>query len=264
MALDPAEFTDDQLARLKRELTTTVRRMEAAIREALRDRRRGLTTEISQRLLRNLLDDYERLFGLAERRLLGISADVIEVVSDSLAEAGIADQLTTPSESLLRAQVGDGIDAIATIRGERIDALRATVLELSRSTVNPEEALAVLQGELGTTLAQTLTEVDTRVAAVDRTLSITTAEEQGYELFLYDGPVDSITRPWCAERLGYLFTLDELDEALNDTGPNPPSQYGGGYNCRHRIVPVDQSEWRRYPRWQGRPYPDEDERALAA
>lgn len=264
MALDPAEFTDEQIARLKRELTTTIRRMEAAIREALRDRRRGLTTEISQRLLSNLLDDYERLFGLAERRLLAISASVVEVVSDSLAEAGIADQLTTPSEALLRAQVGGGIDAIATIRGERIDALRATILELSRSTVNPAEAVAILQSELGTTLAQTLTEVDTRVAAVDRSLSTSTATDQGYELFLYDGPVDDLTRPWCRERLGYLFTLDELDASPNDTGPNPPSQYGGGYNCRHRIVPVDESEWRRYPRWQGRPYPDDGRQALAA
>jgi hypothetical protein len=43
----------------------------------------------------------------------------------------------------------------------------------------------------------------------------------------------------------------------NDTGPNPPSAYGGGYHCRHRWVAIDRSEWRNYPRWQDRPYPDE-------
>ena len=263
MALDPATLTDEQIARLRTELSETIYRMEAEIEAALRRGGGRLTTEVSQRLLKSLLAQYEDVFGRAERELLGISADVLEAVGTELEEMGIADQVSTPSEALLQAQAGDALDALTTIKGERSAALRAALVEMARSTVNPTEAVDALRGELGTTLAQTLSLVDTTVAGLDRTLTTAAATESGFTLFLLDGPVDDITRPWCRERVGYLFTLAELDETPNDTGPNPPTVYAGGYSCRHRIIPIDRSEWGQYPRWQNQPYPSEAP-ALAA
>lgn len=253
--MDPADFTDAQIARLRRELATSIARIVASIRADLGDER--VTAQAARGLLQNLLRQYEALFGRLNRRALGITADVLDVVGAELADSGIAENLTTPSEALLRAQAGDTIDRLAEVKGARLDSLREAIAELSRSTVNPVEAVERLRQELDATAAQALVVVDTGVAAVDRTLSVEGGVEAGFELFLFDGPVDERTRPWCAEHVGQLHTRDEMDEDPNGVGPEPPSAYGGGYGCRHRWSPVDRSEWRRYPRWQGRPYPDE-------
>ncbi len=62
------------------------------------------------------------------------------------------------------------------------------------------------------------------------------------ELMLYDGPDDSVTRDWCADHVGKAATPDYWETVQNDVGPQPPLLYGGGFNCRHRLIPVKR-EW---------------------
>ncbi|MDP3767024.1 MAG: hypothetical protein Q8S13_03335, partial [Dehalococcoidia bacterium] len=76
------------------------------------------------------------------------------------------------------------------------------------------------------------------------------AAEAGVNRFAYFGPNDSRTRPWCADRVGALFTRAQIDEVPSDVGPQPPSLYGGGYGCRHAWVPVPEEQAGDFPRWR--------------
>lgn len=62
------------------------------------------------------------------------------------------------------------------------------------------------------------------------------------ELLMYVGPNDQVTRDWCFEHVDKAASKEYWETAENDVGPNPPLLYGGGWNCRHRLLAV-QKEW---------------------
>jgi hypothetical protein len=70
-----------------------------------------------------------------------------------------------------------------------------------------------------------------------RTVEDKIQQEAGIEKFEYFGPLDSNTRPFCADLLtkGGTHTREEI--AKMDNGQTPPGTVkiaGGGWNCRHR------------------------------
>jgi len=93
--------------------------------------------------------------------------------------------------------------------------------------------------------------VDTALMAADRAVSIAQAEATGIEWWLYDGPVDQRTRDDCRAWAGHRFTSAQVASLKSRAGPQPPSLYGGGWNCRHRWAPLDESELAQYPPWPG-------------
>jgi hypothetical protein len=54
--------------------------------------------------------------------------------------------------------------------------------------------------------------------------------------YIYVGPNDDRTRPFCREHIGQIKTEAEWN-ALDNGQINPVFLYCGGYNCRHAIVP---------------------------
>lgn len=77
--------------------------------------------------------------------------------------------------------------------------------------------------------------VRTASIATARTATLSRALEDGVRFFRYSGPTAN-QRPWCAERTGRVFSIDEIRAMDNGQGL-PPEQYCGGWNCRHRWVP---------------------------
>jgi len=94
--------------------------------------------------------------------------------------------------------------------------------------------------------SQIKTEVDTLLSGFSRAVSANKAKELGLELFVYRGPSDDITRPFCQKVLDRdpaIYTLEEIQE-LN-SAPDAPKGldvmiYAGGYNCRHQWVAISQ------------------------
>lgn len=256
----PSDVVDANLVRLKRELEASLATLGRYIESQLAKAKLGpdgklvpddpFNLELARETLDRLLDEYESLFGEVGSQLRNIAADTLDAVGSVLTQQGISENLTTPSEGLLALQLGNGLDALTAIKGERSDALRATVLQLFQTNVNPSAAFDVVVAQLGGSVGRALSLVDTTVMAVDRTVSVEQAKDSGFEWFVFSGPVDSLTREWCADRAGKLFRGDEIDDTPNDTGPNPPSAYGGGYNCRHRWDAVDVSEIKQYTRFR--------------
>lgn len=71
------------------------------------------------------------------------------------------------------------------------------------------------------------------------------------EFYIYSGPQDSVTRPFCRRLTGAALSRDEVDRLDNgQTGPGSAMLACGGYNCRHRWAAVsplfyDDDEWAR-------------------
>jgi len=63
------------------------------------------------------------------------------------------------------------------------------------------------------------------------------AERYGLDNFMYVGPLDSKTRPFCRRLLGEVFSRAEIDKMENGQTMNVFTTCGG-YNCRHKWVAV--------------------------
>lgn len=63
------------------------------------------------------------------------------------------------------------------------------------------------------------------------------AEKYGVEQFVYIGPLDSVTRAFCAPKVGKVFTRDEIDGMSNGQTADVFTD-GGGWNCRHKWIGV--------------------------
>lgn len=93
----------------------------------------------------------------------------------------------------------------------------------------------LIKKDIGEFQASTL--ANTAVAQFDNAYMIENAQQAGVTKFLYDGTIIATTRDFCRERVGKVFTLQELEAMDNGQGlPVIPSL--GGYNCRHYLTPI--------------------------
>lgn len=99
------------------------------------------------------------------------------------------------------------------------------------------ELLTELLEQLELSLPQARTIYDTALSEFSRIAVTSTATGQPDEAFLYNGPIDALMRPFCAERVGQVFTRRAIDQMDNGQLPNTLIT-GGGYNCRHTWIPV--------------------------
>lgn len=81
-----------------------------------------------------------------------------------------------------------------------------------------------------------------QLSAVDREVKVMQAERAGVHKMKYLGPDDRATRPWCEKHVNRVEPMEYWENEENDAGPNPPLIYGGGWNCRHRLIPW-RDEW---------------------
>lgn len=92
-----------------------------------------------------------------------------------------------------------------------------------------------------TTRRNVETEVRTGLSGLNRTITAIQAEEAGIENFLYVGPDDQKTRPFCGDVLSRrsppIFSKEEISAMSNGQGLDVLT-HGGGYNCRHQWRPV--------------------------
>jgi predicted amino acid-binding ACT domain protein len=81
--------------------------------------------------------------------------------------------------------------------------------------------------------AQLNTVVGTAVQVHDNLVTTRKANELGLTEFKYAGANDSRNRPFCAERVGNVYTDEEAEDWDNGQIPNADITLGG-FNCRHR------------------------------
>jgi len=98
---------------------------------------------------------------------------------------------------------------------------------------------SLVDSSVPTLASQVATELRTATSAFSRSINQRKADELGLNYFLYTGPIDKITRPFCRSKVGKVFTREEISKWDNHQGL-PASIYLGGYNCRHDLRPISE------------------------
>lgn len=93
------------------------------------------------------------------------------------------------------------------------------------------------------TISNIKTELNTSTIAFSRAITQKKANDLGLTHYLYVGPNDKITRPFCKARVGKVFTWEEIKKWDNGQGL-PATIYCGGYNCRHDLRPITEERAR--------------------
>lgn len=117
-----------------------------------------------------------------------------------------------------------------------VDDLRSQIMRsvLSKTDLDLNASIDDLTTS---TAKEAKTVLNTALQGFNRSVNLSKAEDLGLEKFLYFGPDDDITRPFCQERVDQIFTREEIAEWDNGQGL-PADTYLGGYNCRHRLIAV--------------------------
>ena len=163
-------------------------------------------------------------------------------------ESGVdLSKVSTAPLDALRASNQSLLEAHSRAAAERV---RATMLFASLSP-GPvpfgsivDSVSAALNGALFSR-GQLETQVNTAMAAWDRQLMDEIAVQADVSRWVFMGPMDKLTRPFCRDLLQKSRTytergITELNEhpLLHSYVPPNVKVYCGGYNCRHMFTPV--------------------------
>lgn len=183
--------------------------------------------------------------GLVEAReaFIGSYGDALDTAAEILKTGGVRRvDAYLDSEGFaaaLEARLGIAEANFWDTQVERLipEKVRAELLRSSRFEPLERTIQRAVDAGKGS-LAQVATEARTDRAAFDRWTHAqvaTEADPDGAYLLGYTGPDDRIERPFCNELNGYAFSRSEF-LAANNAQVGHPIDYGGGWNCRHRLL----------------------------
>jgi len=115
-----------------------------------------------------------------------------------------------------------------------------TMTDLQFGAITKNQAIKLLAENVDMLKRHASTWVTTGLSGIYRESSMMLAEDNGLEQFIYVGPRDGLTRPFCSKYLNQTKTKKEWDALIEEQnqGLAPVSQFGGGYNCRHQFIGV--------------------------
>jgi len=103
--------------------------------------------------------------------------------------------------------------------------------------VPPNIVMSNLEQKLKRSEGRQLTEVKTRISQYGRGITAAAAEAADMSYYLYTGPMDGITRPFCRELINLVVSKAQMKRLNNQQGLSVLTS-GGGYNCRHSWSPI--------------------------
>lgn len=181
-------------------------------------------------------------FGAVYRSQMDIYRDELLYINESLAGAGVAGAAATIAGADIPLMQTLAIFENAKIAKTFEVLLGDVKAYLYRSYILGEQIdlSSTVESYGDAVFANLKTEFNTTMATFSRTVTAKKAEDAGLELFLYIGPSDDKTRPFCAARLSRspaIYTKAEISEMDNGQTGDVLST-GGGYNCRHQWSPL--------------------------
>ena len=244
--------------RLKRQLKATRAQLqveaslERGLRRALRKSKSEVVAAVKAAAERGGLEELRRM------RRDEMSAWLLDQgLAESVFEVTDAERETLSNiEELLNIQA-DGFDiesiggigsALAQDTVEGIfddvilpDTQRAVrdALSSAEFSAEPGAVISSLDAALRSAEGRQITEARTRLTSFGRELTAVAAEAAGLDHYLYTGPLDGITRSFCRELVGKVFTSSQIG-AMRNYQLEPVLTRGGGYNCRHSWSPVSE------------------------
>lgn len=197
---------------------------------------------------------YDRLIG---DYLTGVD-DVIRQVKATLEITGIERAFLAKDFDIIKI-IQQGIDQKFAVIGERavadiVDQLMQGVL----SNASFKDMVGLLSDSIvgtdvrgGLLTRYTKTYAHDAIMGLDRSLNLAAGNNIEAEQYLYMGPADKATRPFCIDRVGKMFTVKEINGMDNGMGLDVWLN-GGGWNCRHSWVPVAAEMVGRFEKMEGK------------
>lgn len=239
---DRLRVQDKAAATLERDLAAIYREVLAAFEETVRE-----SPTFRARILAGNARDLRTLL---ERTLAASMADAQRTMADALVDLVAASNVAVEAASGRR--IGLDVRAFQTLvdrqyetfwQGKVVLPAADVLLDGITSATTAESLTAATERiakTLDTTAGRAATNARTNLATFDRTVAEESATRAGLDLRWYAGPEDGLTRPFCRALVGKVLTLEQVRELDNDQTPASPLFSAGGYNCRHRLVAVDE------------------------
>jgi len=180
-------------------------------------------------------DDLLEELALESASQLGDALGDAEIFQAS--RAGVLEAVTNTSNDLQRQvrELGNGV----------VNALKA---EMEVATVIPRPLSGIaanVRSATGLAQSRALTLVNTALASVQRNVQARALDRlvaAGQEVYVYySGPLDDKTRRFCKPLVGKAISRSQMGKLSPGRGLNF-RQNGGGWNCRHTLIPVT-AEW---------------------
>lgn len=243
---------------IEKNLAVAINRVADIVSEQAQVEQVSTILQVPEALVQaNLEDVSERLEEIFAAELDAIRQDFKTRLGSTITFSGIdGDIINALLDSYQQA-------TFQTIRDLGIDLQS----ELTRQVITGAEINIdnFIETETPRVVRNLITELDTAVLSFNRSVTVGKAEELGLEYYVYFGPNDKVTRPFCDYLLGdsarlpakvnvpvqrdsRVYTKDEIARMDNGQGLDPLT-FCGGWNCRHQWRPISESEAKRrgYP-----------------
>jgi len=163
----------------------------------------------------------------------------LNFIAQELSRPGIRVTFADVDLDIVETLVTFDVDRVTSNVRKYVDDVRSTLMRAVIGGDKPN--FTALRDTIGERMVSNLeTEINTALMAFNRTVTTSKAQSLGFDLFIYLGPEDDITRPFCEDLLQEdpaIYTIEEIQDMDNGQGL-PVLQYGGGYNCRHQWRPI--------------------------
>ena len=154
----------------------------------------------------------------------------IKAIQPNFGFNSIAPQLDTIQSTTAQAVFDEVI--LPTFKTSINESLRDLLVD-----VPPSIVMSNLEARLKRSEGSQLTEVKTRISQYGRSVTAVAAETAGLDHYLYTGPRDGITRPFCRVLINLVVNDKQMRKLNNGQGLSVITS-GGGYNCRHSWSPI--------------------------
>ena len=227
-------------------------KLDRNLRRALRRSKAEIVNAVKAAAERGGLDELRRMRRDEMNAWIldnGLASSIMEL-TDAEREtlANVEELLLASEDGFSAASLGGVGEALAdqTISGIYDDVILPDVqrsvrdaLSSAAFTMEPSDVISGLDAALRSAEGRQITEARTRISSYGRELTAIAAEEAGLNHYLYLGPQDGITRSFCKEIVGKVYTETQVG-AMRNYQLEPVLTRGGGYNCRHSWSPVSE------------------------
>jgi hypothetical protein len=241
-----ALLIDALSARFAKELAVALKMLNSRIRLLAKqfDAENGQIVRTAANLGRALSMRAQVEAALEEAGYIDLVTRATNAPLDAIAEAALATRAGTAAAKL-SAYDAEALVALKELRlAELLDVGQDVASQIWRTVVDGvlggqsrETLIEDLSDLIDETESDTRTLYDTAVSTYSRQVHLLHTDGSPDERFIYLGPDDDVTRPFCREHLNKIYPRAEIEAMDNHQLPNPLLT-GGGFNCRHQFLPV--------------------------
>lgn len=179
-------------------------------------------------------------------RIREIYANQLQNIRQNFEKLGKPSAISSVDRPVIEQMITFDVSKIANKILPYVDDARSSIIRSVLLGEAPDED--ILKETLPSRLQSNIeTEANTLMQSFYRSVTASKSKELGFNLMIYLGPDDSVTRDFCKDVLDGLlegferevpiYTLEEISQMDNEQDLDVLTS-GGGWNCRHQWRPI--------------------------